>query len=299
MKYSLKVLFPVLIMLFVSCNTGTIENKESKGDTSAQMAFRSILPTDRSNTNTFRVITEKKDTLQITVTTTTETFTYFKTTVDTVVKTYASNTTPPPPPDPGGSYGTLIYSSKFDTQKELDPWGNNQIGNGSLSSSVYKSALYSFKSVPANVSSGIRSEIQFPDNLTPAEGTIEYDVLYETIFQNSGHSLQFHPFTSGGSASPGLWHENGYFMWVNWKNGTNTKYPTNFKIPQNKWMHVVFEYKMGSSGYMKFTVDGVVLLNKTGIQVGDNSGAYLKVGVNMWQNQSSVVYYDNLKIWKK
>lgn len=200
---------------------------------------------------------------------------------------------------PPATYGTLIYSSNFDTQKELDPWGNNQLGNGSLSSTVFKSAPYSFKAVPLNVSSGIRSEIQFPGSLTPTEGAIEYDVLYETIFQNSGHSLQFHPYTTGGSASPGLWHENGQFIWVNWKNGTNTKYPTNFKIPQNRWMHIVFEYKIGSSGYMKMTIDGVVVLNKTGIQVGDGSGQYLKVGVNMWQNQQSVVYYDNLKIWKK
>jgi hypothetical protein len=40
-------------------------------------------------------------------------------------------------------------------------------------------------------------------------------------------------------------------------------------------------------------------LDKTNIQVGDGSGQYLKVGVNMWVNQTSVVYYDNLKIWKK
>ena len=64
-------------------------------------------------------------------------------------------------------------------------------------------------------------------------------------------------------------------------------------------MHVVFEYKIGSAGYMKFTIDGVVVLNATNIQVGDGSGQYLKVGVNMWQDQSSTVYYDNLKIWKK
>jgi hypothetical protein len=64
-------------------------------------------------------------------------------------------------------------------------------------------------------------------------------------------------------------------------------------------MHVVLEYKFGSAGYLKFTIDGVVVLNKTGIQVGDGSGQYLKVGVNMWQSQSSFVYYDNLKIWKK
>lgn len=200
---------------------------------------------------------------------------------------------------PPGDYGTLIYANGFDTKASLDPFENNQIGGGSLSTTIFKTGPGCFKSVPLNVSSGIRSEVQFPSSLTPTEGAIEYDVLYETIFQNNGHSLQFHPNTNGGSASPGLWHIDGKFVWVNWKATINTKYPTGFTIPKNKWMHIVFEYKMGSNGYMKFTIDGVVVLDKSNIQVGDGSGAYLKTGVNMWQQQASIVYYDNLKIWKK
>jgi hypothetical protein len=219
----------------------------------------------------------------------------------TVSVTVNSGTTTPPPT--GGNYGTLVYSSGYNVVSDLDPYGSGQWGSGTLAShlstSIFKTGPGSFKSVPANVSSGIRSEVQYPASLTAAEGTIEYDVMYETIFQNQGHSLQFHPNTSGGSASPGLWHENGKFTWVNWKGGTNTKYPTNFTIPQNRWMHCVLEYKFGSAGYMKFTIDGVVVLDRTNIQVGDGSGQYLKVGVNMWASQSSVVYYDNLKIWRK
>lgn len=223
------------------------------------------------------------------------------TTWDSVVVVGIAASTPPVDTVvvPPTGYGTLIYSTGYNSVADLDPFKNNQYGNGSISTTIYKNPLGSFKSVPANVSAGIRSEVQYPTSLTPSEGVIEYDVMYETIFQNSGHSLQFHPNTSGGSASPGLWHENGKFVWVNWKGGTNTKYPTNFTIPANKWMHVVFEYKFGSAGYMKFTVDGLVLLDKKGIQVNDGSGGYLKVGVNMWQDQRSVVYYDNLKIWKK
>lgn len=223
-------------------------------------------------------------------------------TVNITVKPSVVIPVPPLPPIPG-SYGTLIYSTGYNTVADLDPYSNGQWGSGTLgshlSTSIYRDGPGAFKSVPANVSSGIRSEVQYPSSLTPIEGVIEYDVMYETIFQNSGHSLQFHPNTSGGSASPGLWHENGKWVWVNWKGGDNTKYPTNFTIPQNKWMHCVFEYKIGSAGYMKFTVDGVVLLDRQNIQVGDGSGQYLKVGVNMWEDQSSVVYYDNLKIWKK
>ena len=215
-------------------------------------------------------------------------------TVNVTVNPAGGSSTPPP----AGNYGTLIYSTGYNTSSDILN-GHGQEGSGGLSTSVYKTGPGSFKSVPSNVSSGIRSEVQYDESQTPTEGAIEYDVMYETIFQNSGHSLQFHPNTSGGSASPGLWHENGKFTWVNWKGGTNTKYPTNFTIPQNRWMHVVFQYKIGSAGYMKFTIDGVVVLDRTNIQVGDGSGQYLKVGVNMWADQSSVVYYDNLKIWRK
>ena len=104
----------------------------------------------------------------------------------------SSSSTPPP-----GSYGTLLYSSGYNTSADLDPFDNGQIGSGSLSTSTYVTGPGSFKSVPANVSAGIRSEVQYPESLTPTEGAIEYDVRYETIFQNNGHSLQFHPNTSG------------------------------------------------------------------------------------------------------
>lgn len=203
-----------------------------------------------------------------------------------------------PPPVPG-DYGMLIYSNGFDKQADLDPFGHGQAGNGSISTSVFKTGPGSFKSVPASVSSGIRSEVQFNDAQTPSEGAVEYDVMYVKILSGSCHSLQFHPHTSGGSASPGLWHESGKFSLVNWKGGTNTKYPTGFTIPANKWMHIVLQFKFGSQGYLKFTIDGVVVLDKSNIQVGDGSGQYFKLGLNSWSGSSSEIYYDNLKIYKK
>lgn len=205
---------------------------------------------------------------------------------------------PPVDPPPTGSYGTLTYSTGYDKTSDIIN-NSNQQGNGGLSTTVYKTAPGSFRSIPASVSSGIRSEVQYSSGMTPTEGVIEWDVMYVKIQSSSCHSLQFHPNTSGGSASPGLWHENGKFTWVNWKGGTNSKYPTGFTIPANKWMHMVFEYKMGGSGYMKYTIDGVVLLDKKGIQVGDGSGGYLKVGFNSWSGSNSEIYYDNLRIYRK
>jgi hypothetical protein len=195
---------------------------------------------------------------------------------------------------------TLTFSSGYETTADLDPDDHGQLGNGSLSKTVFKDGTASFKSVPANVSSGIRSEVQYDSSRTPTEGAIEYDVLYETIFQNNGHSFQFHPNTSGGSASPGLWHVGGRFDMVNWYKTNNAHHESNITIQKNKWYHIRFEFKFGSAGYWRTFIDGVQIkeMSWTG-QVGDNSGQYLKIGVNMWQNQSSTVYYDNLKIYKK
>lgn len=203
-----------------------------------------------------------------------------------------------------GSFGTLIYTNGFDTQQQLDPFGHGQIGNGSLSTTIFVTGPGAFKAVPANVSSGIRSEVQFNEGgqgvgQTPVEGVYEWDVRYETIFQDNGHSFQFHPNTTGGSASPGLWHIGGKWVWVNWKSNINTQYLTNFTIPQNQWMHCILEIKFASNGYIKFTVDGNILLDRTNVQMGDGSGQYLKVGTNQWVSAPSVVYYDNLKVWQR
>jgi len=227
-----------------------------------------------------------------------------KTTDPTTVTTDTTTVAPPPPPadtttpPPAAGY-TLTYSTGYDVSSDIFN-SSNQAGNGSLSTTVYKIGPGSFKSVPANVSAGIRSEVQYSSSMTATEGALEYDVMYETLFQNNGHSLQFHPNTSGGSASPGLWHADGKFDVVNWKGGTNSHHNTGIAIQTNRWYHMRFEWKFGSSGYWRTYIDGVLIPGGswTG-QVGDGSGQYLKVGVNMWQSQSSVVYYDNLKIYSK
>lgn len=203
-----------------------------------------------------------------------------------------------PPVDPPTNYGTLIYKTGYDKLSDIINESNQQ-GNGGLSTTIYKTGPGSFHSVPASVSSGIRSEVQYSSSLTPTEGVIVWDVMFVKVQQNSIHTLQIHPNTSGGSASPGLWTIDGQFAWVNWKGGTNTKYSTGVTIQTNHWYHNVFEYKYGSSGYMKFTVDGKVVLDKKGIQVNDGSGGYLKVGTNSWSGTGSEAYYDNLEIYKK
>lgn len=202
-------------------------------------------------------------------------------------------------PDPDNEGYTLVYQNGYDKTADLDPFDHGQIGNGSLSTTIFKTGPGSFKSVPANVSSGIRSEVQYGDGQTPLEGIVEYDVYYDNFFSNSGHSLQWHPSTSGGSGT-GLFHKNGRMQFVTVKSGTTgTDVGSSFTVSTKTWHHIKLTYKFGNSGYIKVELDGVVVLPQTNVQMGDGSKPYLKHGVNMWVNQTSVVYYDNLRIMKK
>lgn len=196
---------------------------------------------------------------------------------------------------------SLIYCTGYDTMDDLLYGGNGQLGNGELSTTTYKTGPGSFYSIPANVSAGIRSEVQYDDEETPDEGIIEWDVMYEVVIPNNGHSLQFHPYTSGGSASPGLWHIDGELALLNWSQGGNDTYPTNTTIQTGHWYHMKLEIEFGSSGYMHLFIDGAITVNEDGVQVGDGSGQYLKVGYNGWDDNSedSRIYYDNLRVYEK
>lgn len=197
---------------------------------------------------------------------------------------------------------TLVYSTGYDDVNSIDPFGHTQWGTGTqsdhLSTTVFKTSPGSFLSIPANVSSGIRSEVQYGSGQTPLEGIVEYDVYYDNFFANSGHSLQWHPTTSGGSGT-GLYHKNGQLQFVTVKSATSgTDVGSPFSVSTKAWHHMKLTYKFGSSGYIKVEFDGVEKVNSN-VQMGDGSAPYLKVGVNMWADQTSVVYYDNLKVYKK
>jgi hypothetical protein len=200
-------------------------------------------------------------------------------------------TIPEIPPVNSDKY-ELIYQNNFDKLSDLTT-NNGQYGNGT----VIDGAFYS---KPANVSSGIRSELQISTDKTPDEGAMEWDAKYEVIVANNGHSWQIHPATSGGSASPGLWHINGKFVLVNWAKGINKEYPTNQTIPQNKWNKYRIEYKMGSKGYLRFFINGDKVLDKSGIQVGDGTKGWAKIGWNGWGSDAakSRIWYDNFKVFR-
>lgn len=216
----------------------------------------------------------------------------------TVSVTVSSATPPPPPPSAGY---TLTFQTGYDTQADMLYGGNGQYGNGTISTTVYKTGPGSFYSRPQNVSNGIRSEVQYGGSeQNNTEGAITWDQMFEVLIPNNGHSFQFHPNTGGGSASPGLWMSGGKFEWNNWINGGNQNHSTGVTIQTGKWYAMRIEYKFGSNGYFRHYIDGALVCSWTG-QVGDGSGQYLKVGYNGWDGSStsSRIYYDNLKIYKK
>lgn len=239
------------------------------------------------------VVLPSKDTTEVTFNVTTTTTTSSSITVKPTVPT----TQPPdvPPPIPGYQ---LTFENDFAQASDLV---TDQLGLGSF---VIKDGVGAFKSkvnASTNTSSGWRSEQQYTQTAAnPTEGAIEYEVNFETLLTNSGHSFQLHPNTSGESASPGLWHVDGKFDLVNAKRG-NTHHPTGISVLANHWYKIRFEYKMGTSGYWRTYLDGTLITNGSWIgQVGDNSGSYLKIGQNRWDVTSeSVAYYRNLKVFKK
>lgn len=203
---------------------------------------------------------------------------------------------------PPASGYKLVKTVDFTKDFDLNFGGHNQQAKGILSNVYYTTPSYSFESIPDNVSSGTRSELQFEGSDTPTEGRVEWDMRHEVIVPDSGHCLQFHPNTNGGSASPGLWHVGGKFVWNNWNRSTkqNTAHSTGVTIPTNTWQAHAIEYRVGSNGYFRHYIDGKLVCSWTG-EVGDGSGQYLKVGYNGWSSaaRNSRIYYDNIRIYEK
>lgn len=207
---------------------------------------------------------------------------------------------------------SLVYNNGFNTLNDIDPcdhgqWGGDAKANH-LSTTIFKTGPGSFLSKPSgNVSSGIRSEVQLngPNDATcpsPLEGIAEWDVYYDNFFCNSGHSIQIHPATQGGSGT-GLYHVGcnpNRFDFVSVEQGeTGTHYSINYTVPTKKWIHIKMQYKWGNNGYMNIDIDGVRVCTVANKKIGDGSSPDWKIGTNMWQAQTSVIYYDNFVLYKK
>lgn len=235
----------------------------------------------------------------------------FKITVEKIKKKAVVNPAPQDPQEPApGEYGTLTYSTGFDQASDIN---TNQGPKNSISTKNFVTGPGSFRSeagANTSASSGYRGEMQYNDaKQNPTEGVWEYDVYYEDwkAFAGGGHSMQWHPNSSGGSAVLSLQNYGGYFNVVRSLGGKNFHQQGDLKqVIPNKWYRMRWEIKFstGSDGYIRLYLDNVEYYRFAGIT--SSGGQYVKVGQNRWSTTggapsgpNTVVYYDNFKVYKK
>lgn len=289
MKYILRnriplTCFAVFIWFFIgvavfSCNnTPTSEQSYSRAVTGA---------------TTIRTVQANGDTLIITYTPSS----YTASKLDTVVRRQGSapvDTTQVPPVD---GY-TETYSLDFLKETDLDPDGHGQYGNSYIDNGW-------FHSRPANVSAGIRGEVQLNNNRLPLEGAMTYRVQYLYVVQNQCHSFQIHGSTDGSSAILALWHINGQFVVRTNSGGSNVSQtqPT-VKIEPGRIYEMRVEYKIGAPGYYRWYIDGKLYAScictiKNGfdqwVKMGFNGG----FDKNVTEAVKSDIKYTAWRIYKK
>lgn len=218
---------------------------------------------------------------------------------------------PPPLTPPVTSYGTLVYQNGYDNSDDINA---NQLGRGSISTAQVLSGTGSFRSEvrgsDPQISSGYRSEQEYSTRYypqaNPAEGVYEYDVYYENwkAVSGGGHSIQWHPESSSGGAVLSLQNYGGKFNVVRSLGGTNYHQSASTQITTqpNKWYKMRWEIKWstGSDGYIRLYIDNALYYSFNGRT--SDGGQYLKLGQNRWNmssSQNTIVYYDNLRIYKK
>lgn len=233
--------------------------------------------------------------------------------VDRVVyKDTCTATTPPPivTSPPATNYGTLVFQTGFENAMDVN---TNQGQYNTRSSSIVKSGAYSFRTEvkvnQTNLYGGYRSEMQY--STSPVEAVIEYDVYYENwrSFSDGGHTIQWHHPTSTGGTPLSLQNYGGQFQIVRLVNGNFTVEPVApISVVPNKWYNMRWEIKWSSTatGYVRFYIDGKLYYSYTGLTCDTQGIPYLKLGQNRWPDTNggairdqTIVYYDNLKVWKK
>ncbi len=177
-----------------------------------------------------------------------------------------------------------------------------QIGRGTVSSSPTNSSNKAFRAEvragDAAISSGYRSEL-VPSNLSDnGDMWYGYNVYYQTLGQGGGgHSVQWHPGNSTGSATLGLYTDYGKFNVVRSLAGGNYYQNGSKAIVLNKWYSLVWHIKWstGSDGLIELWIDGEKYYSYSG-KTMESYGVYWKLGMNRWAfNNDWVIFYDNVK----
>lgn len=254
------------------------------------------------------VVTKDLDTFYTIITQEPKSFTYYQQNIDTFTKKYSGVVKPTDPPTPPttGNYGTLTYSNNYDKATDIN---ENQLGRGSISTFALTGAgsfRTEVRGSDPSISSGYRSEQQYDGSqYVPVEGVVEYDVYYEnwTAVSGGGHSVQWHPKSSSGSAILSLQNYGGKFNVVRSIGGANYHQQGTLLATQpNKWYKMRWEIKWstGSDGYIRLFIDNNPYYSFSGKTC--DGIPYFKLGQNRWSmssGQNTIVFYDNLKIWKR
>lgn len=321
MKQKIKILLLLLSLAIIQSCSNSPQNKgdivTTESSSGEKMAFSTTLP--QSSTGYYELLIGG-DTIYHTFrdSTVTKSVSFTFHVEDTTRHRVGSVLPHPPPPLPdtitntGGTsgYNTLVYQNAFDKNSDIN---SNQLGQGSISTSIFKSGTGSFKSVvsagESQISGGWRSEQQYPESYTPngQETSTDYDELFESL-PASGLSVQWHGNVSGTSGETSLWISSGKFMVQRNTCGTagcpNTNQSGSLaSIQLNRWYHMRWEIKFssGSDGYERLYIDGVLYFSMTG-KTADGGGQYLKVGQNLFPSTpkvTSIMYIDNLIVRKK
>lgn len=236
-----------------------------------------------------------------------------------------------PEEEEGVDYGTLVYSTGYETIGDIVN-GHNQLGQGSISTTIRYKGNGSFRSMvnsnPAsNISSGWRSEVQYPGSYSSNNDDIvvEYYVYFETLPTGvaGGLATQWHGNAGGTSGQNSLWISGNDFMVMRSVSSGINLYQcgsgqpcapggSTWSIQTGIWYYMRWEIKYASTntGYVRLYIDDdvdngiadAVLYYDTGtnVKTSDGTGQYLKIGQNLFDapTNSSVMYYDDLKVWK-
>jgi hypothetical protein len=206
---------------------------------------------------------------------------------------------------PGGGYGTLFYSQGYDASNSVNTSNGRR---NTRSTSKYVTGPGSFRTEVRYGDNPERGEMIYTGSAyNAAEEVIEYDVYYENWrnFGGGGSTIMWQPTTPGAMASLGLQNYEGTFKVVRALGSTVVGQTSGVtSVISNKWYKMRWEVKWSTSstGYIRLYIDNVLYYSFTGI-TADNSGTpNMRVGQYRWSTTSgstSVVYYDNLKVYRK
>ena len=236
-------------------------------------------------------------------------YTFKLTVTDNIGATASDNVivTVNPATQTGTGYGTLTYSQPYDASGSVTTSAGPR---NTMSTTGYLTGPGSFRSEIRAGDNNKRGEMVYTGtSQNPNEGVVEYDVYFDnwTGMDGGGHTIEWLPGTSGAGAIVSLQNYGGNFDVVR-AIGASVIHQSGILMPvaNYTWYKMRWEYKWstGTDGYIRLYINNSLYYSFTG-KTADGSGQNLRIGQFRWTTsgstltKTSVVYYDNLKVYKK